>query len=231
MFAALLGSAMIRKVAHHSHPAFVEMLRQMTPAEARFFAIVGDRHPCIVRGNGSASWQVQSTFHDGCMSSAYLKDTPSIKHEWPELWKRYSLGFDSGIEASDALANLERLGIITQRRICSFGEFTSEELHAPWFYSVADWARMLQKFVADGPGRQPPAVSDDLGIETIGINRPPCIRGKPKPDLKKMVEFKLSESTDLLIVQATRWGELLSDACRAREFVGDDRIALPKWAA
>jgi len=232
MFAALIGNAMNSDASDRVHPAFVEMLRQITPVEARLLAVLCHAgHPSIVEGDASAKWQIETTYPGGTRSWASVGKSPQIHNEWPKLWERMGLPVSDRTEVSDALSNLARLGIVTQRRINSLDTFDSDELHDPWFYSVTDWIRKLNDFIKAGPGQPMPSPQNDLGIETFEVGDGGFMRAKRRSDTKfESMDFKVSNTVDLLIVDMTYWGKRLGTSCQASAFVHDGAVVLPAWA-
>ena len=240
MFAGLLGSAMTKATAKKVHPAFVEMLRQMTPLEARLFALIcATPSPKIVKGQATAYWRVEKLWSNGKRSESVVPvpGTKKVERLWPNMWERYSLEVSEVTAVDDALLNLERLGVVVQRHVAALADFEPKELHAPWFESVRAWIEDFSKFHEKGPGRPLPSPNEDLGWERLEIGSglvtylvsDNSVKAKRSAAGVKKLSFKPYNTIELMICEATRWGEKLGRACRTADFVQNDRVTVPEW--
>jgi hypothetical protein len=99
MFANVAAGAMYRPTAHNTHPAFVEVLRQLAPADARFLRLITDK----------AAWPAGIT----SSATAHPVGGPSVTTYGihVEGWRAgSSIPHGAGVRMSSD--NLERLGLV-----------------------------------------------------------------------------------------------------------------------
>jgi hypothetical protein len=161
MFANLLAADMNAETKQHAHPAFVELIKEMTPADARVLKITRDCPQCAfyARIGWSSAFGVSSAFITAGTHYSFAIEGSPVE----------------GIEMS--VNNLKRLGLLMEQP----GEYPALPDNAAMMNSLKTQYEQRRQSIEDNPeGRKqfgiPEGAHVEVAIQTNGLYLTPLGR-------------------------------------------------------